>query len=240
MILLDRPYSDAELARSPSLDLRNVTPSGWKNVLSTCRAQDLRLYHITLRSLEGIERLGETRELALEWATKIESLAPVFGLSHLTKLAVFDFPKLRVISGIEGLSELTEVSLSGSRGAVDPPLRLATIEPLTRIPNLASFTLANAKLEDDDITSLARCAKLRRLQLSNQFDRGQFAFLASRLNAQLETPITSYTETNLRCEHCNSKKVMFAGRRMPFLCRACDRPKFERLVGEFEAMVRDA
>jgi hypothetical protein len=240
MILVDRPFSDLELAESPSLDLRNVAPSAWQRILYACRAHDLRLYHITLKSLEGIERLEKTKELTLEWATKIDSIAPAFRLKHLTRLSVFDFPKLRLIAGIEGMTELTDVSLSGSRGAVDPPLRLATIEPVSRIPNLISFSLANARLEDDDITSLARCAQLRHLHLSNQFDRSQFAYLASRLNAQLETPITSHTEASLLCKHCDSKQVMFAGRRMPFLCRACDRPKFEKLVGEFEALVRGA
>ncbi|HSS52137.1 MAG TPA: leucine-rich repeat domain-containing protein [Thermoanaerobaculia bacterium] len=240
MILVNRPFSDEDLAASSELDLRNVEPKVWPRLLSSCRASSLRLYHITLKSLDGIECLGETRDLTLEWATKIESLEPVFPLRGLMRLSIFDFPKLRALTGIEDLGELVELNLSGSRGAIDPPLRLLTIEPVTRIPKLVSFSLTNARLDDDDITCLSRCSKLRHLHLSNQFDRGQFAFLAKHLNAQLETPLTSHVESSSRCERCGGHKAMFVGRRMPFLCPTCDGKKFERLEHEFETSVRTA
>jgi Leucine-rich repeat (LRR) protein len=226
-------------AASP-LDVRNVTTAEWDDVLPLCHVEELRLYHITLKSLDGMERLVETRNLTLEWATKIESLAPVFRMHGLTMLSIFDFPRLRSLSGIEALSNLTELSLSGSRASLNPPLRLTTIEPVKRIPNLISLSLTNARLADDDITPLAGCTRLRRLHLSMRFDRKQLAFLANRLNAQLETPIASHMESGLRCDQCDREKFMFAGHRMPILCRDCDRRRFDKLVDEFEAMVRDA
>ncbi len=176
----------------------------------------------------------------MEWANKIEQLDNVFRLPHLTKLSVYDFPKLTTLTGIEQLGELTEFNFSGSRGAIDPALRLTTIKPVTHIPNLSSFSLANARIADDDIACLAQCSTLRRLHLSKNFDRGQFALLAKRLNAQLETPITSHVAASMECEQCGGCKAMFLGRRMPFLCRACDEAKFERLVHEFETLVRNA
>ena len=103
-----------------------------------------------------------------------------------------------------------------------------------------SLSLTNARLEDDDITPLACCTKLRRLHLALRFERKQLAFLANRLNAQLETPITPHMESSLRCKQCDSEKFMFAGYRMPILCRDCDRRRFDKLVDEFEAMDRDA
>ncbi len=239
MILVNEAFSDEALGDHPSLDLRNIGTVVWPRLLNSCRAHDLRLYHITLKSLDGIEGLGETRELTLEWATKIEQLDPVFRLQYLTKLSVYDFPKLRVLTGIGHLNELIELNLSGSRGAINPPLHLTTIEPVTRIPNLTSFSLANARIDDDDITCLSKCAKLRHLYLSKNFDRGQFAFLARHLNPQLETRITAQVDSSLRCKHCGERKAMFVGRRMPFLCRVCDKAKFERLEREFEKLVYD-
>ena len=229
-----------EIGFPSPLDVRNVTTAEWEYILAACHVEALRLYHITLKSLDGIERLVETRELTLEWATKIESLAPIFRMPGLSKLSVFNFPQLRSLSGIEVLSKLTELNLSGSRASLIPPLRLSTIEPVARIPNLASLSLTNTRLEDDDITPLARCTKLRRLHLSLRFDRKQLAFLANRLNAQLETPITSHMELRRRCSRCNSQKSMFAGHRVQTLCRNCDGLRFDKLVDEFEAMVRDA
>lgn len=240
MILVNKAFSDEELAKNLALDLRNVEPSVWPRLLSNCRATDLRLYHITLKSLDGIESLGQTKQLTLEWATKIENLDSVFRMSQLSKLSVFDFPKLKVLAGIEQLRELTELNLSGSRGAVDPPLRLATIEPVSRIPNLVSFSLTNTKLDDDDITYLSRCRKLRHLSLSKRFDRRQVAFLAKHLNAQLEEPLAVFSTTHLLCKQCGGTKAIFYGRRMTLLCRICDEKDFEKIEREFETLVRDA
>lgn len=240
MILVNEPFSDEALGNHPFLDLRNIGTAAWPRLLKNCRAHELSLYHITLKSPDGIESLGETRELTLEWATKIARLDPVFRLSHLTKLSVYDFPKLRALTNVEQLHELTELNLSGSRGAIDPPLRLTTIDPVKRIPNLISFSLGNARIDDDDITCLADCAKLRYLYLSKNFDRSQFAFLAARLNHRLETPITAQVATNLACEHCGCCKAMFFGRRMPFLCPACNEAKFEVLEREFEELINNA
>ncbi|MNZ81016.1 hypothetical protein D3C78_996710 [compost metagenome] len=240
MLLLNRPFSRAQLSESAELDLRNVGAKVWPTVLSNCRATDLRLYHVTLPSLEGIEQLVNVSRLSVEWASNISDLSPVFRLDRLTSLSLFDFPKLNHLDGIEALTELAELNLSGSRGAITPPLRLASIEPVTRIPGLVQFSLVNAKLEDDDITVLAGCSNLKHLHLSSQFERAQVAFLAKRLNQQLAEPLTAYLDTNLRCEACDGRKVMFVGRRMPVLCRSCDAARFERHVSEFEQLVHDA
>lgn len=238
MILVNNPFSDIDIEESSELDLRNIGAANWPRLLSCCRAKNLRLYHITLKSLDGIENLAETKELTMEWATKIEKLDPIFRLQNLSKLSVFDFPKLRELSGIENLNKLCELNLSGSRGAIDPPLRLATIDPVTRIPNLVSLSLANARLEDDDITCLSRCRNLRNLHLSKNFDRGQYAFLAKHLNGQLDSPLTAHITSGIRCDHCGSDKAMFIGRRMPLLCRKCDARKFSKLEQEFENLVQ--
>ena len=240
MLLLDRTFSEQQLAESAELDLRNVGIKAWPALLSKCQATDLRLYHVTLASLKGIEGLISARRLTLEWATKVDELSPVFRLSNLASLSIFDFPKLRQIEGIDGLRNLTELNLSGSRGAISPPLRLTSIEPVSRISGLAKFSLANAKLDDDDITSLARCSRLRHLHLSNQFKRDQVAFLAKRLNGQLAEPLTAYVDTQLKCSNCGGRKSMFVGSGMPVLCAACAKSRFERHVHEFEQLVRDA
>ncbi|WP_192564720.1 leucine-rich repeat domain-containing protein [Pseudomonas gozinkensis] len=238
-LCLDRPFSEQELAESDELDLRNISAKTWPTVLSGCKAKELSLYNLKLASLEGIERLTNTRRLTLERAPKIETVEPVSRLSGLTHLAIGDFPKLRRLDGLEKLSELTELRLCGSLGG-GSALRLESIEPVSRISRLTRFSLANAKFEVDDITVLARCTHLRHLSLTNQFDRSQIAFLASRLNDQLVEPLTAYVETHLRCVKCSGLTSMFRGRRMPFLCPACDAPRFEKLTRQFEQLVNDA
>lgn len=239
ILCLDGQFSEQELAERDQLDLRNVSAKIWPAVLSRCKAKELRLYNLKLASLEGIDRLTNTRRLTLEWATKIETLGPVSRLGGLTHLAIGDFPRLRRLDGLEQLCELTELRLSGSQGG-GSPLRLESIEPITRISKLTRLSLANAKLQVDDITSLVRCKHLRHLSLTNQFDRSQVAFLASRLNEQLVEPLTAYVKTHLRCMKCNGLTSMFTGRRMPFLCPACDAPRFEKLARQFDQMMNDA
>lgn len=240
ILCLDNQFSEQELAERDELDLRNISTKIWPTLLSGCKAIDLRLYNLKLPSLEGIDRLTNTRRLKLERATKIEALEPVFKLSDLTHLAVEDFPRLQRLDGIEELSELTELRLSGNLGGGSSPLHLKSIEPISRISKLTRLSLANAKFVVDDITCLARCKNLRHLSLTNQFDRTQIAFLASRLNEQLVEPLTAHVKTHLRCVKCSGLKSMFTGRKMPFLCPACDAPQFEKLTRQFEQMMVDA
>jgi len=241
MLLLDREFSDTQLhALSSEADLRNIGKNVWPRVLSHCRADELRLYHITLPSLDGIERLTSTRKLNLEWATKIDEVSPVFRMTNLTSLSIFDFPKLKNLSGIEALTKLLEFQLSGSRGATTPALRLTSIKPVVELPNLVSFSLQNAKIDDDDVTCLADCKTLRSLILSNQFEKGQIAYLAKRLNSQLEKPLSSRFESSSFCASCGKPKHMFVGRKMPILCSGCDAARFQKLDEEFDRLVQQA
>jgi len=240
MLLLDRPFEETALRVSPQLDLRNIGSKVWPIVLSNCRTTDLRLYHITLPSIEGIERLSSVKHLALEWATKVSDISPIFKLERLTTLSIFDFSKLRQLEGIGTLESLCELNLSGSRGALTPKLKLTSIEPVTQLRGLVSFSLTNAQLDDDDITSLVHCKTLKHLSLSNQFERVQVAYLAKHLNSQLMEPLSACRETHIKCESCGSNKSMFTGRRMPILCGLCDEGRFQRHIEEFEQMVHSA
>lgn len=237
MLLLNQEFSDAQLSSIEIADLRNVSKSVWERVLSNCKASELRLYHLTLQNLEGIERLEKTIKLSLDWAPKIEDLSPVFNLKGLMSLSISDFSKLRDISGIDNLTELTELHLAGNLGSLNPKLNLKSLSQICELRNLTTFSLANARLDDGDITCLAKCRKIRHLNLSNKFEKKQFAYLAKRLNNQLENPITSHTEVNLKCLKCNKNKFMFTGLKMPFLCQHCDAVRFEKLHIEFGELV---
>jgi hypothetical protein len=90
------------------------------------------------------------------------------------------------------------------------------------------------------MTSLADCKNLRTLNLSNQSDKAQVAYLAKKLNSQLDKPLQPYLKSSLFCSACGSNKRMFIGRRMPFLCQQCDAKRFSKLESEFEQLVLQA
>jgi hypothetical protein len=235
VVLLDRDSGDEALSSVEPLDVRNVDSTGFAEILNRCRTTDLRVYHIKVSSLEGIERLRSPTSLTLDWATKVTTLSPVFKMRGLAALQVIDFPRLANVAGIEGLTALRRLVLAGGMWK---PLRLESVRPVCALRDLEEFTLLNTRVTDDDITCLAGLRHLTSLTLANQFDRVQVAKLARHLNAQLSTPLTASTLSSLACATCGGGKHMFTGRRMPFLCRQCEPERFERLTSEFEALVR--
>jgi len=237
IVLMDRNYSPDSLNETGPLDLRNIKPSEWETILAKCQSENLRLYHIMLVSLDGVERLKTTSSLAMEWANKIPNLNPVFKMLWLSNLFISDFPRITNIEGIEALRGLKTLHLSGNRGSLHPPLRLASIQPIAHLSNLEELTVFNTRLENDDISFLASLPKLRVLTLSNTFAREKFAFLAKRMNAQLGIPITAYRRMNFPCPTCGEALFYFIGKRMPTLCKRCESKRFEKLTHQFEELV---
>jgi hypothetical protein len=240
MILMDREFSQERLSEKDALDLRNINDAAWNVIRSRCVAVDLSLYHVTATSLDGIDQLHSTLSLAMEWANKIADLSPVFKMKWLKRLFVSDLPLLRNIEGIDSLQNLSYLHLSGNRGSLHPPLRLVSLKPIARLAKLETLTVANVRLDDDDVTPIASISSLRDLTISCKFERKQLAFLAKRLNPQLMQPITAYLELNSVCTKCGGPLYLFIGRKMPLLCKACKKEKFERLSLQFERLVAES
>ena len=206
--------------------------------MSCCVASELRLYNLTIRSLVGIDRLRTTFRLGIVWANRLANIAPIFQMSWLESLSLSDLPQLRSIEGIEALQNLTEIHLSGNLGSLHPPLRLDSVTSIGKLPRIERLELRNLHLENDDISFVASAfPNLRTLRLSNKFDRAQFAYLAKRLNAQLDEPISAFAKLNISCRKCGGALYRFTGRRMPALCTFCDRDRFERLSRQFDELM---
>jgi len=236
-IILYEKFSAEDLNGHKSLDLRAIGPEEWETILAWCSATEVSLYYLKIKSLTGIERLNKTMRLSIEYANKIENLAPVFKMVWLNKLFLSDLPRIRQIDGIEELQELRELRLSGNRGSLNPPLRLASIHPIASLRKLEELEITNIRLEERDISFIpAAFPGLRSLKLSGkEFDRAQFAFLAHKLNAQLEDPIPSSLEIKgAPCRKCGRPLHIFMGRRMPTLCESCDEKRFKKLTEEFQ------
>jgi hypothetical protein len=236
-VMLCEKFSAEDLTGHNSLDLRAIGSKEWETIIASCSASEVRLYYLKIKSLAGIERLRKTQRLSIEYANRIENIAPVFEMVWLTKLFLSDLPRIRGIDGIEGLQELKELRLSGNRGSLNPPLRLASVRPIASLRRLEELEITNIRLEERDISFIpAAFPNLRSLRLSGkEFERAQFAFLAQRLNAQLEDPIPSSLELKgAPCRKCGGHLHVFMGRRMPMLCEFCDEKRFRKLTEEFQ------
>ncbi len=213
MIYMEPGFSQETLEQADALDLRSIGDKAWNAIISRCKASDVRLYYLKIKSLEGIEKLRSTSILKIEYANKITDIKPVYKMDWLQTLHLYDLPKLRELDGIEALQNLTEVRLSGNRGSLDPPLRLQSIKPIAKLSNLRTLEITNTRLDDDDISLIATSfPNLRSLTLSGRFDRSQLAHIAGRLNAQLDEPYQASMEMNYaHCKKCNGNLSLFFG-----------------------------
>jgi len=236
-VMIYEKFSAEEVGKHDSLDLRAIDKKGWETIVSSCKASELRLYYLKIQSLAGVERLRKTIRLRVEYANKVEDVSPLFRMPWLQSVWLYDLPRLRRIDGIEALEDLRELRLSGNRGSMEPPLRLETFRPIAGLRKLEKLELTNIRLEDRDISFIPDSfPNLRTLQLSlTAFERAQFAYLAKRLNSQLEEPILSSWELGyMPCPKCGRKRHRFWGRGMPTLCEVCDEKRFKKLTEEFE------
>jgi Leucine-rich repeat (LRR) protein len=232
---MDGKFSLETLSREASLDLRCIDQKGWETILASCNASDLRLYYLKIRSLAGVERLRHTTRLSIEWANKIEDISPLFAMQWLATLTLYDLPRIRTLDGIAALEGLKELNLSGCRGSLNPPLRLDSVRPIAGLRNLEKLEITNIRLEERDISFVASAfPDLRSLRLSGkEFEREHLAYLAKRLNPQLEEPLVSSWETTFAVCKCGKPLHLFMGRKMRMLCAFCDAKRFEKLTEEF-------
>jgi hypothetical protein len=118
-------------------------------------------------------------------------------LVQLTSLTVIDHPKLPNIEDIESLSAFTELFLSGNHGSLTPPLRLTSLEPVTRLPALQGSRWRIHVW----VTMISRCFRSAKACASWIYltgsSAGNFAYLAKHLNGQLAEPMTAYVPTKL-------------------------------------------
>jgi hypothetical protein len=239
MIYMEEKFSLETLSTEQSLDLRAIGDKAWKAIVESCTATELKLYYLKIRSLAGIERLRRTVKLHVEYANKVEDISPLFAMPWLESLTVYDFPRIRRLDGIEALGGLKKLQLSGNRGSGDPPLKLESVRPIASLRNLEELEIVNLRLEDRDISFIATAfPKLRSLRLSGkEFERAQLAYLAKRLNAQLDEPIEGSWVMDYAFCKCGSKYQLFMGRRMGMLCPVCQERKYKKLTEEWERMI---
>lgn len=103
--------------------------------------------------------------------------------------------------------------------------------------NLKYLRLANLKVADDTLNTLADLKNLEELWLPNQFDVKEYAWLATRLP---NTRCDMFNAVN-KVEGTGTEKevvwdTMVTGRRHPFLLSTRDRQKIDKYIYEFEKM----
>src|SRR5262249_28773183 len=128
-------------------------------------------------------------------------------------------------------------------GGIWSTLKIPSLAPLLRLPNLRYLMLSNVRPADRTLRPLARLRHLRRLELPNFFEVEEFARLAADLPEAsghglspffTEARTDSHGEPAFPCKQCGSSKVMMTGKPAVLLCSGCDSAKIAKRVRRWE------
>jgi hypothetical protein len=109
--------------------------------------------------LQALSKLINLKELRLLGCATIQDLSPLGGNTQLRSLDISSSPSLQSLSGIEGMSSMTDLILNHCSSLVD-------LKTLPSLPNLQSLDLFGCE-SLKDISSLVRITSLRRLNLNS-------------------------------------------------------------------------
>jgi len=194
------------------------------------RPKALALYDMQVEDLSPLQRLEGLEWLSLTWNTKATSLEPVGDMRGLTRLSISDMPKVRDLEPIRALSGLVALNYSGG---IWNRATAATLEPLAGLPALEELVLTNIKVLEGGLRPLARCERLRTLELSNQFETADYAYLSVALPEAVCQHFAPYVPLEVKGLKAD---VMVVGRRKPFLDSTRDADRLARYVIEFERL----
>jgi len=122
-------------------------------------------------------------------------------------------------------------------GGHDKPLKIRTLQPLSALTNLKYLGLTNLKVGDDTLKHLSTLKQLEELEISNQFETKEYAWLSTRLR---NTKCKMFEGTNpCKINGVDNKIVldtMVTGRKKPFLLSTKDQLKIKKYIQEFDRL----
>ncbi|SPH24326.1 hypothetical protein DEA8626_03377 [Defluviimonas aquaemixtae] len=182
----------------------------------------------------GLARLSGLRRLDIRYVTRLTDISCLRGLKHLETLVFYEPGKLTDISPIAALENLTAFEFSGGISAV---ARADSLAPIGALKRLEMLRLLNLRVTDGGLRPLAGCESLACLDVSNQFETADYAYLSVMLPDTECALFRPYTD--LECKIGDSD-VMVTGLRKPFLNAKRDAARLARYVEAFELLRAEA
>jgi hypothetical protein len=141
------------------------------------------------------------------------------------------------------LPELPHVTGFHLGGSMTSTLKVESLEPLMRLPNLRYLRLSNVRPIDGRLQPLSRLGVMRELDLPNFFELEEVARLAGALPnvaSNTLTPVFAPRKSGAPvsapfvCPQCGGPRDMMTGKPASLLCPACDATKYRRRVARWE------
>jgi hypothetical protein len=219
--------SEIRIDRARVIGLR---PAHMDRLATLVHTRALALYGMQVEDLSPLRRIEGLEWLLITWNTKVTSLEPLRSIRGLTRLSISDTPK---VLDLEPIAKLTNLVALNYSGGIWNKNTATTLEPITRLPNLEELVLTNLKVLAGGLRQLANLQRLRALELSNQFDTADYAYLSVALPNTTCRHFAPYVSINTNGINENT---MIVGRRKPFLDSTKDATRIAKYVAAFERL----
>jgi hypothetical protein len=131
-----------------------------------------------LKNLDSLSRLSNLEGIEITDNTKVSSLAWLTSLRSLQVFALADCPITVDLAPIGACEELRFIWLSSSHSK---PMRIASLDALSRLSKLENLIVKNARVGDRKLTGLHPLKNLVKLELPDFFSHKEFLALATAL-----------------------------------------------------------
>jgi hypothetical protein len=205
-------------------------------ILPLVNLKYLDLYQVLAKDLTILETQTTTETFILTWNTKTDKLWDFSKNTNLRTLEVTDFSKLNNLTQFSNAQQIENLTIGGG---FNKPLKLLSLEPIALLTNLKSLSLTNLKLEDDTLKPLAKLTMLEKLEISNQFDVKEYAWLATRLTKTKCLHFNASRPVQISSNNVITKDTMVTGRRKPFLLSTTDKDQIEKYTADFERLKKE-
>src|SRR6185437_3461975 len=195
--------------------------------------------HFKRLSDVALSQAPRLEHLMLSWAPRLVDLAFLQDLPALRTVYLEDMKRLDLAT----LPELPNVTGFHLGGGMWSPLRVKSLEPLTRLPHLRYLRLSNVRSTDGSLRPLAQLGELRELYLPNFFELEEVARLAGALPTVASNTLSPVFATfdagspqsaPFQCPDCGGRRDMMTGKPGLLLCSACDADRYRRRVARWE------
>jgi hypothetical protein len=235
-------FATPRTARSIFLDGRHATAHDLGAFAAMPDATDLRIsgLRIGLRALADVPWI---RHLTLNDPTTLDGLE---ALQQIRKLDLYDVPKIRDLSSIGALGELTSLRLSTppSYDASRKCFEVESLDALARLGRLEDLTMRGIVPLRGRLEPLRALTQLRRIEITHVYSFGleDYARLALALTTTVGHCLQPFFEASWAgpCPRgCGQTRVALTGprpRSPRVLCADCNRVRLDKHVAAWRAV----
>lgn len=183
-----------------------------------------------------LEQLTNVEYLIFFWNQRSTHLWDLSKNPHLKGISFDDFTRMHTLEEIPLAPELEELYFGDK---VWNKYVLETLKPLCYVQKLNNLVFSAKKIDDNDVTHLAKICSLRKLEFPPRlFTTEQVAWLTANVKNVNSSVLAPYLKLKHPLDYSEKKEdILVIGKRKPFLNSHQDKTRIERYEKEFFNLV---